>query len=80
MPIIEGDVVLHRESNGRVVITEAPPTTRISLEVLANSDPVVFRVSGRLIRLADQVTYRVVGWDDHGQALIAEREGPWPAT
>lgn len=75
MPVLQGPLDIEREPDGRVVIKSAPPTTLITLQFIADSDPVVVKVSGRTIRLADQVTYRVVGWDEHGQALVAEREG-----
>lgn len=72
--VLEGEVVLHREDNGRVVVQQAPPTARMSLEVLQQSDRHVVRVSGNRIAVAGQVVYRVVGWDAHASALLLERE------
>jgi hypothetical protein len=72
MAVLEGVVQITRHGDGRVEITEAPPVTRITLELVAASDPVVFRVHGNLITLGDQVVYRVTGWDDHGKCLLAE--------
>jgi hypothetical protein len=75
--LLEGEILLRRERNGRVVITEAPPTARISLDLLATyADRFLVRVSGNRVDLAGQITYRVVGWDQHGSALLLEREDP----
>ena len=70
--VLEGAPVVMTHDDGRVEIVQAPPIARIALELLCAADPVVLRVTGRLITLAGQVVYRVIGWDDHGQALIAE--------
>ena len=75
--LLEGEILLRRESNGRVEITQAPPTARISLELLAQyADRFLVRVSGNRVSLAGQVSYRVVGWDQVQSALLLEREGP----
>jgi len=74
--VLEGEVVLHREADGRVVVTQAPPVTRMSLAFLASADPVTVKVSGNRVSLGGQVAYRVVGWDAHGSALLLEREAP----
>lgn len=73
--VLEGDVVVRRVSNGAVVVDQAPPRTRFSLELLAASDPAVFQVHGRLVTIGGQVTYRVVGWDELQHALVAEIDG-----
>jgi hypothetical protein len=82
--LLEGEVVMHREADGRVVIEQAPPTARMSLELLVqHAARHVVRLSGNRIRIAGQVVYRVVGWDAHGSALLLEREADgaaaWPA-
>jgi hypothetical protein len=74
--VLEGDVILKRHKDGRVEILQAPPTARMALAVLQQSDPHVVYVSGNRIRLAGQVTYRIVGWDDHASALLLERDTP----
>lgn len=75
--LLEGEVILRREDNGRVVIEQAPPTARISLELLAQyADRFLVRVSGNRISMAGQVAYRVVGWDAHASALLLERDTP----
>lgn len=73
--ILEGEVRLRRESNGRVVVEQAPPTASMSLDLLAQSDRFLVRVSGNRVSLAGQVSYRVIGWDALQSALILEREG-----
>lgn len=70
--LLEGDVVCDGHDDGRVEVKQAPPRTRISLEMLLAADPAVFKVTGNLVTLAGQVVYRVVGWDDHSKALLAE--------
>lgn len=74
MSTLEGDMrfLARRHDDGRVEIVDAPPTTRVSLDFLTTADPVVVRVSGNLISLAGQVTYRVVGWDAYSSALLVE--------
>lgn len=72
MATLEGDFFCKRHDDGRIEVVEAPPVTRISLEFVHNADPHVVRVQGRLITIGGQVVYRVVGWDTHGQALLAE--------
>jgi hypothetical protein len=75
--VLEGDVVLHRDDDGRVRIAQAPPTARMSLELLVqHADRHVVRLSGNRITLAGQVTYRVVGWDELQSALLLERDTP----
>lgn len=72
MAVLEGELTSVRHDDGRVEITSAPPIVRISLELVAASDPVVFRVHGNTITVAGQVVYRVTGWDQHGKCLLAE--------
>jgi hypothetical protein len=75
--VLEGDVILKRHEDGRVEILQASPTARMSLEMLAqHADRHVVRLSGNRIVLAGQVTYRIVGWDDHASALLLERDTP----
>jgi hypothetical protein len=73
--VLEGEVVVRREANGRVHVEQAPPVARMSLELLASADPVTFQVRGDRIGLGGQVVYRVTGWDAHSHALVLEREG-----
>lgn len=70
--VLEGVVDLVRHGDGRIEIRSAPPTVRFSLDFFAAADPAVVRVGGNRIALADQVVYRVTGWDGNGQALLAE--------
>lgn len=71
--ILQGPVESRRHADGRVEILQAPRTTLMSLELVAQSDPAVFVVRGRNITLAGQVTYRVTGWDDVQSCLVLER-------
>lgn len=72
--ILEGEVKIRREDDGRVVIEQAPPKARMSLGLLASADPVTVRVGGNRISLGGQVSYRVVGWDPGQSALLLERD------
>jgi len=74
--LLEGEVVLRREDDGRVIVETAPPRARMALETLQHWDRFLVRVSGNTIRLAGQVTYRVVGWDAQQSALLLERVSP----
>lgn len=73
--VLEGSVQCVRHPDGRVEVTEAPPVARMSLEFLVAADPELVKVVGPEVALAGQVTYRVTGWDDHGQCLLLERTG-----
>lgn len=73
--VLEGPILSHREEDGRVVITQAPPISRMSLEMLAERDPAVVKIQGREIKLAGQVTYRVTDWDDQSCCLLLKRVG-----
>ena len=73
--LLEGELSVRRHGDGRIEILAAPQTCRISLEMLADSDPVVFKVGGRRITIADQVAYEVTGWDPIASALVAEKVG-----
>ncbi|MGH3834184.1 MAG: hypothetical protein ACRDSF_00550 [Pseudonocardiaceae bacterium] len=67
--ILEGDLVVDWRGP---VVTRAPRTTRISLALIQQSDPRSLVVTGNTIAIADQVVYRVTGWDAHGSALLCE--------
>lgn len=76
--IVEGAVELRQHADGRIEILRAPPVTRISLELLQQSNPAVFAIRGREITMAGQVTYRVTGWDPGQSCLVADRIGGEP--
>ena len=79
--LLEGQVHMRRHSDGRVVVEQAPPTATMSLDLLAQADHFLVRVSGNRITLAGQVTYRVVGWDGLQSALVLERDdSPGPGV
>jgi hypothetical protein len=71
--VLEGEVRVHREADGRVVIDQAPPVARMSLKLLVRADPVTVQVNGDRITLGGQVAYRVIGWDQHSHALVMQR-------
>lgn len=71
--VIEGEFRVRRHEDGRVEVLQAPQRSTCTLEVLAERDPVVLKVRGREIRIANQVAYRVVGWDDVQSCLVIER-------
>lgn len=70
--VLEGEVICRRHDDGRVEIVQAPPTARIALAVLVGADPVVVKADGNTVTFGGQVVYRIVGWDGHGSALLAE--------
>lgn len=70
--VLEGSVDFVRHEDGRMQVLSAPPTTRISLELIAEADPVLLKIRGNVITFAGQVVYRVTAWDTLGKALIAE--------
>lgn len=71
MTVLEGTVQTVRHDDGRVEILHAPPTIRVSLELVQGADPVALRVSGRNLIFGGRVVYRVDGWDDFSSALTA---------
>lgn len=71
--IVEGEIGVRRHDDGRVEITQAPPVSRVSLELLASADPVTVRVSGHRITFGGQVTYEVTGWDELSHALLVRK-------
>lgn len=75
--VLEGEIRAHREDDGRVVIDQAPPVARASLEFIRESDHATVRVQGNTLTLAGQVRYRVTGWDPHGSCLLLERDDTW---
>lgn len=68
---LEGEVRLVRHETGLVEILEAPPITRISLELLAAADPVVLKASGKKITFGGQVVYEITRWEPFSCALVA---------
>lgn len=69
---VEGAVKCVRHEDGRIEILDAPAITRISLELLRDSDTARVRVWGDRVTFGGQVTYVVTGWDTFGKALLAE--------
>lgn len=78
--VLEGDLQLRHHEDGRLEIVQAPPTARMALSLLQQTDPRVVRVGANTIGIAGQVSYRVVGWDAQQSALLLEREGPAPKS
>lgn len=72
MATVEGAVKCVRHENGRIEILDAPPITRISLDLLRDSDTARVRVSGGHVTFGGQVVYRVTDWDNNAKALLAE--------
>lgn len=71
-----GDIQLTRKLGHGLIVDTAPPRARMALEVLANpSWGVALRHD--LINIADQVSYRVVGWDPETAALVLELDEDW---
>jgi hypothetical protein len=69
---LEGEVKIVRHDNGMVEILDAPPVTRISLELIHCADPVTLKVTGRNITFGGQVVYEVTGWEPFSSALVAK--------
>lgn len=64
-----GDIVC-TDIPGGVRVDRADETSAISLVLLAESCPHFMRVAGDLITIADQVVYRVTGYDFENKALL----------
>lgn len=65
-----GEIVITR-TPGRVQVVKAPALARISLRTLSVACEHEVRVEADRITLADQVTYRVTGWEpDPGNLLV----------
>lgn len=64
------DQIVVTRTPGRIEITKAPRKAKISLEVLAAGCGHEVAVHGDLITLAEQVVYRVVGWDPLGSLAV----------
>jgi hypothetical protein len=70
--VLEGEVQFQWHDDGRIEVLTAPLVSRLPLELMASTDPLLVKVSGNRITLAGQVVYRVIGWDAYGQCLIAQ--------
>lgn len=71
-----GDIQLTRKLGHGLIVDTAPPRARMALEVLATpSWGVALRHD--LINIADQVSYRVVGYDPEAAALVLELDQDW---
>ncbi|REE62132.1 hypothetical protein BX257_4745 [Streptomyces sp. 3212.3] len=65
---MSGDIVMTRVPGGIRVLT-APDRASITLQLLAEACSHELRVHGDLITIADQVVYRVIGWQPDSAAL-----------
>ncbi len=71
--VVGADQIVVTRTPGRVEITKAPKNAKIDLALVAAAGcGHEIAVSGDRITLAEQVVYRVVGWDPEG-ALVVER-------
>jgi hypothetical protein len=75
-----GQVVLRRIP-ARVVVVEAPATSRITLEAIQQSASGTLGVRGDRLHFGwdeqgNEVVYRVVGWDTDVPSLLIERQQP----
>lgn len=68
-PQIES-LVIHTHPGPCCTVEYAPPVAAFSLELIQQADPRELRVDRDLLHVADQVTYRVTGWQ--GFAVTAE--------
>jgi hypothetical protein len=69
--------VFTRHRGRAVTIDEAPARTRIALEVLADRHAYLHTPTADTIVFADQVVYRVTGWDPVAGALTLELVEDW---
>ena len=71
-----GAIVLRRERGIGVTVVEAPERTTMALDFLARSDAYT-RVHDGVIEIADQVAYRVRGYDLASWSLVLDRVADW---
>ncbi|MFE5111314.1 hypothetical protein [Streptomyces sp. NPDC056663] len=64
-----GAIILRRVRGRGVTVLDAPEHTTMALDVFTCSDSYVSRVHDGVIEIADQVRYRVTGFDPVAQAL-----------
>lgn len=64
------DQIVFTRTPGRTEITKAPHKAKITLESLATGCGHEVTAQGDLITLAEQVVYRVVGWDPLGALAV----------
>jgi hypothetical protein len=72
-----GDIQLTRQLGRGVVVETAPQRARIALTLLTDSSSMLAMRSVDQISIADQVLYRVTGYDPEHTALIVELVDDW---
>ncbi|WP_405960810.1 hypothetical protein OG235_27995 [Streptomyces sp. NBC_00024] len=72
-----GDIRLTRHLGRGVVVDAAPPRARIALTLLTNSSCMLAMRSIDHIDIANQVLYRVVGYDPTHASLIVDLVEDW---
>lgn len=72
-----GDIQLTRQLGRGVIVETAPQRARIALTLLTDSSSMLAMRSIDQISIADQVLYRVTGYDSEHAALIVELVEDW---
>jgi hypothetical protein len=73
-----GDIQLTRHLGRGIVVDTAPPRTLMALTVLANGGWWGARMQDAdHVNIAEQVLYRVVGYDPESAALVLELVEDW---
>lgn len=71
-----GQIVLSRVRGRGVTVDEAPQRALIAVQMLASAD-VYVRVIHDVIEIADQVAYRITGYDPQQAALTVTLVKDW---
>lgn len=72
-----GDIQLTRTLGRGLIVETAPPRARMAVELLANGAYGLTMQGPEHINIADQVCYRVVGYDPGSAALVLELVEDW---
>jgi hypothetical protein len=72
-----GDIQLTRKLGHGLIVTAAPPRTRMALAVLANTGWGAMVQGTDYINIGDQVLYQVTGYDPASASLLLELVEDW---
>lgn len=72
-----GQIVMSRVRGRGVTVDEAPQRALIAVQMLAASADVYVRVINDVIEIADQVAYRITGYDPQQAALTVTLVKDW---
>ncbi|MBT2508841.1 hypothetical protein J7I98_23725 [Streptomyces sp. ISL-98] len=77
-PAVEpSDIVLTRHRGRGIIVTQAPQHSSIALDALASANSTLSMPGPDVIEIADQVAYRVTGYDAASSTLTLELVKDW---